>query len=133
MKCAYVAANPLHARLIVGLLEQHGIVATIQGEGLWGMRGELPFTSETAPSVWVDDADASRAAEILRNHESIVNPAHCPACGYDLRGLVEARCPECGTPFNKQIEWTCGGCGEEIEGQFTHCWKCGAEKPRGGS
>lgn len=23
----------------------------------------------------------------------------CPACGYDLRGLVERRCPECGRPF----------------------------------
>lgn len=23
----------------------------------------------------------------------------CPQCGYDLRGLSEARCPECGTRF----------------------------------
>jgi hypothetical protein len=24
---------------------------------------------------------------------------HCPACGYDLTGLYEARCPECGQRF----------------------------------
>ncbi|MBN1342999.1 MAG: hypothetical protein JXQ73_09990 [Phycisphaerae bacterium] len=24
---------------------------------------------------------------------------HCPACGYDLRGLSERRCPECGRQF----------------------------------
>ena len=24
---------------------------------------------------------------------------HCPACGYNLRGLTEQRCPECGRPF----------------------------------
>ena len=25
--------------------------------------------------------------------------AHCPLCGYDLRGLAEPRCPECGYRF----------------------------------
>jgi hypothetical protein len=25
--------------------------------------------------------------------------AHCPHCGYSLRGLPENRCPECGKPF----------------------------------
>ncbi len=24
---------------------------------------------------------------------------HCPACGYNLRGLPKRRCPECGRPF----------------------------------
>ena len=24
---------------------------------------------------------------------------HCPHCGYDLRGLRDARCPECGTQY----------------------------------
>lgn len=27
----------------------------------------------------------------------------CLACGYDLRGQVEARCPECGTPFDPAL------------------------------
>lgn len=28
----------------------------------------------------------------------------CARCGYDLRGLPEARCPECGTPFAQNQE-----------------------------
>lgn len=27
----------------------------------------------------------------------------CIPCGYDLRGLTEARCPECGTPFDPAL------------------------------
>jgi hypothetical protein len=30
-------------------------------------------------------------------------PKHCEKCGYDLRGLTEARCPECGHAFPS--EW----------------------------
>ena len=26
---------------------------------------------------------------------------HCRRCGYDLKGLTEARCPECGTGFGE--------------------------------
>lgn len=25
---------------------------------------------------------------------------HCRRCGYNLKGLTEARCPECGQPFD---------------------------------
>lgn len=28
-------------------------------------------------------------------------PGTCVICGYDLRGLPQARCPECGTPFDR--------------------------------
>ncbi|MHC4331384.1 MAG: DUF7577 domain-containing protein, partial [Planctomycetota bacterium] len=24
--------------------------------------------------------------------------------------------------------WTCPNCGEEVEAQFTNCWKCGANR-----
>lgn len=27
----------------------------------------------------------------------------CVGCGYDLRGLSEARCPECNTPFDPEM------------------------------
>ena len=26
---------------------------------------------------------------------------HCRRCGYNLKGLTEARCPECGTEFEE--------------------------------
>ncbi len=29
-------------------------------------------------------------------------------------------------------DWRCGSCGEPVEGQFTACWSCGADRPPGG-
>lgn len=28
---------------------------------------------------------------------------YCQECGYNLKGLTEARCPECGTPFDETL------------------------------
>jgi ABC-type ATPase with predicted acetyltransferase domain len=28
----------------------------------------------------------------------------------------------------EMIAWKCDSCGEEIEGQFTECWKCGESR-----
>jgi len=123
------AADPLDARLLLGVLESYGIRASIQGEALWAARGELPFTPESAPSVWVtDQADARRARQILAEHAARPNPAHCPKCGCDLRTASEARCPECGAPFRRVGRWTCPHCRECIGTQFTHCWNCGAQR-----
>lgn len=38
---------------------------------------------------------------LRRRYRPIRTPGECNRCGYDLRGLPEARCPECGTPFSK--------------------------------
>lgn len=35
------------------------------------------------------------------HHRRRRKPGLCVNCGYNLRGLTEARCPECGTPFEK--------------------------------
>ena len=29
---------------------------------------------------------------------------------------------------SSQGPWVCGGCTEQLEGQFTTCWKCGGER-----
>ncbi|MEK6642540.1 MAG: hypothetical protein AABZ08_01415 [Planctomycetota bacterium] len=47
------AANPLDARHLLGVLESRGIRAVIQGEALWAARSELPFTPDSAPTIWV--------------------------------------------------------------------------------
>lgn len=31
--------------------------------------------------------------------ETAEEPIVCPTCGYDMRGLQQARCPECGTQY----------------------------------
>jgi hypothetical protein len=30
---------------------------------------------------------------------------------------------------NTGTDWKCSECGEEVEGQFTECWQCGANRP----
>ena len=30
----------------------------------------------------------------------------CPRCGYDMRGLTEARCPECGSVYTLDSLWS---------------------------
>ena len=88
-----VAAAAIVAALLVG---------TITGEGLSNDFGAF-VSSVTAPLLWVTgtifiwrENQAERAARL--NHlgkEALV----CPACGYNLTGLKEARCPECGAQY----------------------------------
>lgn len=126
----YVAPDPLQAQLIVGMLEQHGIRARIEGEALWGARGELPLGTESSPSVWVEDADAERAAALIHEFMPATNPERCPNCGYILAVRAEPRCPECGRPYRttKAGAWRCPECGEQHDGQFTECWNCGRSR-----
>lgn len=103
MKRIYVARNPADAHLVKGLLEGGNIAAVVRGEFLWGVRGEVPLTPETSPSVWVvDDSDYDRAKEMVSSYELEAN------------GTLQA-----------SREWKCPQCGEVNEGGFTDCWNCG--------
>jgi hypothetical protein len=100
MKRIAYATNPARAHLMLGLLEENGIRACIQGEALWAARGELPLTSESAPTLWVaDEADVDLARQILATHD---------------------------TPLRSDDSWTCSHCNEASGTQFTNCWNCGA-------
>ena len=86
---------------VQSLLEPEGIDSLIRNQNLSGAMGELPV-NECWPEVWImDDDDYSRAMNIISS------------C------LAE-------TDTNSE-PWSCV-CGENIEGQFTACWKCGAER-----
>jgi hypothetical protein len=107
VKKVYVASNPADAHLVKGVLEGENIEVIVQGEFLWGARGEIPVAPETAPSVWVvDDADYERAVEVLSDLAS-------------------------GTDESSRdgSEWVCDACGETSEAQFTECWQCGKDRP----
>ena len=105
MQQVFVAQHPTEAHLVRGVLEAEGVLAVVQGESLFSARGEAPVTPDTLPSVWViNDADATRAVELLAD--------------YRLRAAAGGRAT---TP------WVCSACGEEVDGQFSACWKCGVE------
>jgi len=64
--------------------------------------GELPPT-EAWPELWVEERDFASAQQLLDEflHE----------------------------PVSKLPDWICPDCGEHVEGQFSACWRCGAERP----
>jgi hypothetical protein len=55
--------------------------------------------AEFYPKLWVDEADFAAASSVL--------------------SAFRTRAPVAATP------WVCSSCGEQLEGQFTSCWKCG--------
>lgn len=98
----YSAQHPTEAHYVKGLLELAGIECTVRGEALFGARGELPITLETAPSVWIyDDAQLGEAQAIVQEYENL-------ATVDTASGTM----------------WTCPACLEESEEQFTACWNC---------
>ena len=103
MKLVYTAKHPTEAHLIKGMLEAEGIRAVVRGDQLYGAYGELPIL----PTVWIlDDTLAAYAERLVIEF---------------LRGGAARK-------YGHE-RWTCARCGEVLEGQFTECWKCGANRP----
>jgi rubrerythrin len=96
------SVNLIEINHLKNLLEAGGVRCVLRNQLLTGIAGEVPF-DQAAAQLWVlDDAELWQAEEILR----------------DWRRARFARGPA----------WVCSECGERHEGQFSQCWKCGAEK-----
>jgi Putative prokaryotic signal transducing protein len=65
VKTVFVADSPAQAHLVMGLLEEQGIRCVVEGEMLFGARGDLGLTQSTLPKVCVADEDLQRAAELI--------------------------------------------------------------------
>lgn len=100
MKLLYTTPNALLANHIRNLLEAAGIESRMKNEFLGGGAGELPPT-EAWPELWVAEQDVPRAQQIIDESEQ--------------GGALPP--------------WRCANCGEEVEGQFSACWNCGAQRP----
>lgn len=83
------------------ILQINGIESIITNQYLSAGLGQIP-PIECWPILWVTEQDFERASAIIETAE---------------RDLSES-----------QEIWICPKCGEEIEGQFTECWNCGAAK-----
>lgn len=114
MKQVYSALNEMDAHFLKGLLGDAGIEATVQGEALEQVWGNLPLSSASVPTVWVRDGDVARATPIVEeyNRRHIENQE---------RGAAS------------RSSWNCPRCGEKVEDQFTQCWKCGTTRPEAAS
>jgi hypothetical protein len=100
-RCVYRGSTVIEAAHVCNVLVHAAIPCELRNDRLWSALGEIPLP-EAWPQVWVEDErDVERARAVLRELE---RGAPVPA-------------------------WTCPACGEWLEGQFTHCWQCGAAGP----
>jgi hypothetical protein len=100
MKVVYSASIISIVSIYQSILAGHGIRCWIRNEFLSAGMGELP-PIECWPQLCVEDEDFEDAERII------------------AEALTE-----------KVFEaWKCPSCGEEIEGQFSACWKCGTSPP----
>jgi hypothetical protein len=104
LKQVHVAKHAPEAHLVKGFLESNGIAAVVRGEFLTSGWGELPVD---VCSVWIDDDRQYDRAQAL---------------------LIAFLRGDLAREFRDQ-RWRCSKCGEQLEGQFTECWKCGARRP----
>lgn len=100
MKTVYSASNISIVSIFQNILEGHGIRCWTKNEFLSAGVGEIP-PIECWPQLCVDDEDFPEAKLIV---EKALSAEVMPA-------------------------WKCDSCGEDIEGQFTECWKCGQSRP----
>lgn len=103
MKKVYTTKDPLMIGHLRNVLATFGIEAVTKNIHLSSAAGELPLI-ECWPELWVkEDHRYSEAMAILKK---------------TLAPLKSVKRP-----------WRCDACGEEIEGQFSECWKCGRSRP----
>lgn len=99
MKRIYRAESLLKVAHARNVLISAGVRCELRNQYLAGAMGDLPLL-ETWPELVVEDGDEEYARSLLRRAGS--------AAG--------------GAP------WVCPQCDEELESQFTSCWRCGHER-----
>jgi len=101
MKRVFRAGSLLQVAHARNVLITAGIPCELRNQYLSGAMGELPMI-ETWPELLVEDADERYALSVLARASTV--PDASP--------------------------WNCAECGEQLEPQFTGCWRCGRERPR---
>jgi len=65
MKTVFVADSPAQAHLVAGLLDEAGIRNVVEGEMLFGVRGEIGMSPASLPKVSVNEEDFERARALI--------------------------------------------------------------------
>jgi hypothetical protein len=97
-----VSLDLLELHHLKNVLEAEGIGCRVRNELLTRLAGEIPFTECAAELYVLDERDRWRAEALL--------------------ATIRATPPAAGPA------WSCA-CGEQLDGQFTACWRCGATRP----
>ena len=106
MRKVYSSDNSVIIGHVRQMLENNAVPCIVRNDFLIGGAGELPV-NETWPEIWItDNRDFDRARVLVDAIVATANPSDPP--------------------------WRCVSCGEQMEGQFTDCWHCGASRPEPG-
>lgn len=105
MKRIYSSSNPIGVRNAAAFLEQNGFRVTVQGEDRWGSAGGIPPIECWPELMLLDETQEAAALECLKRYR-------------------EGARTQTGAP-----PWRCAQCGEELEAQFSECWRCQPRLP----
>lgn len=99
MKKIYTHENPIQVKLILSLIESHGIDCFLKNEYLPGAIGELP-PIEAWSEVWIsEDLNFQEAKAVVEEYQKSLK--------------------------NRTKDWHCKDCKESNPAEFEICWNCG--------
>lgn len=117
----FTASSNIRAQALCHLLAQSGVEAYVTEDfslaGLW-IGGTIPGIH--SPKVWVDRADAERAAAILQQHEQREKELQADPTSAPEADRVQVVCEECGRSvafpvFQRGSVQTCPMCGAYVD------------------
>ena len=108
MKEIFVHADFTRVGICRAILDEAGIPCFIRNESTQNLLAGLPDSACHPVLCVTDDADAERAAELIR--DVVAN---------EDRRVASA----------DEADWPCPQCGETVPGNFGSCWKCEAQRP----
>jgi hypothetical protein len=97
----YTARTLADVANVKNVLEANGVPCILRNEFVGAGVGELP-PIECWPEVWVDDADAEVASELLTHAAE--------------------------EPDRDRKPWRCRTCRERVDAVFARCWSCGTRR-----
>ncbi|MGR5285390.1 putative signal transducing protein [Vibrio maritimus] len=100
----FIGNNPPETHIVQQQLASEGIHCEVRGEGVFGLRGEVPFDESSLPYVWLFDTEQSMMAKAIIKQ-------------WQLK-----------TQYTNHADWHCFACDELNEGQFEVCWNCQTPK-----
>jgi len=122
-RCVFVADYHHEAALVIGLLAEEGIEATVVNDatlgGIEGVVGIVPRAGIKGLEVWVNDlAQATRAREVVAQRAEEVKAKRAARAA--RTGSVDVQCPACRkiSPFPASEQGTvqeCPQCGEYLD------------------
>ncbi|MGF1842421.1 DUF2007 domain-containing protein [Vibrio clamense] len=97
---AFIASTPTEAHIVCEWLKSERIDCEVRGEGLFGLRGELPLNNDTDAYIWL----------------------HNPEQALKAKAIIDDYQQQCSS--HQQHSWHCQHCNNENEPQFGVCWSC---------